>query len=123
MQCLRDSQTGCGQQAEQCCISPWLQRIGRRKPCGSKDEPLDLGTGINVRDATRLSVTEVIRRRRLVLAVLHAKVLSKKADSLVTRMALRDRPSLTGPLDDGRDADMRLLFTGRKYRKAAQEIF
>ena len=60
MQCLRDSQSGCGQQANQCRIRLWPQRIGLWKLRSGENKAMDLVTRINVWDATRLPVAEVI---------------------------------------------------------------
>jgi hypothetical protein len=55
--------------------------------------------------------------------VFHAKVLSKAADGLVTRVPLRNRFRLAGPIDGCCCADMRLLLIGREACKASQKIF
>jgi len=76
-----------------------------------------------VRDATHQPITKIVRRRRFVARVFYAKVLSKAADGLVTRVSLRDRFRLTSPVDHGCCANMRLLSFEDKVCKAAQEIF
>ena len=106
MQRLRDSQAGRCQQTDQRRIGPGLQGVGRWKLRGGEDEAVDLIPRINVRDATRLPIGEVVRRRRFVAGVVYAKVLSKAADGLVTRVSLRDRFRPTGPVDRGCCADM-----------------
>jgi len=68
-------------------------------------------------------LTEVVRGWRFVPGVFHAKVLSEAADGLVTRVPLRNRFRLAGPIDDRCSADMRFLSISREVREASQEIF
>src|SRR5271165_5771749 len=95
---LRDSQPGCCQQADERRIGLSLQRFGRRKPHRGEDKVVDLVARINVRHASILPVAEVVRRWRFVPRVFYAKVLSKTADSLISRMSLRDRSRQAGPV-------------------------
>jgi hypothetical protein len=55
--------------------------------------------------------------------VFHSKVLSETADGAVTRVPLRNRFRLAGPIDGCCSADMCFLSTSREVRKASQEIF
>ena len=90
MQRLRDSQTGCCQQADQRCIGFGPQRVERWKPLGGEDKALDLVAGIDVRDATHLPIAEVVCRWRFVPGVFYAEILSKETHGLVADMSLRD---------------------------------
>jgi len=103
------------------CFGP--KRVGRWKPRGGKDKAGNLVARINVRDATRLPIAEVVHRWRFVPGVLRAKVLSKETHGLVADVSLRDRSRLAGPVNGRCCADMRLLLIGREPCKAAQEIF
>jgi hypothetical protein len=76
-----------------------------------------------VRDTTTFPVAEVVRRWQFVPEVFHAKVLSKAADGLVTRVSLRNRFRLAGPIDSCCCADMRVIQIGSEAGKASQEIF
>jgi hypothetical protein len=76
-----------------------------------------------MRDTTTLAVAEVVRRWQFVPGVFYAKILSKAADGLVTRVSLRNRFRLAGPIDGRCCVDMRLLSIAREACKAPQEIF
>src|SRR5271165_7537822 len=78
---------------------------------------------INVRHASTLPVAEVVRRWRFVLRVFYAKVLSKTADRLISRVSLRDRSRQAGPINGCCHADVGLISIGREGRKTAQKIF
>jgi hypothetical protein len=76
-----------------------------------------------VRDTTSFPVAEVVRWWQFVPGVFDAKVLRKAADGLVTRVSLRNRFRLAGPIDGCCSADMCFLSISREVRKASQEIF
>lgn len=52
-----------------------------------------------MRHVARLPVAVVIRRRRFVPKVFQVNIMGKGADGLVSRVSLRDRDGLAGPLD------------------------
>src|ERR1035441_7241039 len=122
MQRLRDPQPGCRQEADQRSIRLGQQRVGRGKPRGGEDETSDLDARINARDTTSLPISEVVRRWQFVPGVFDAKILSKAADCLVTRVSLRDRSRLAGPVDGCGCADVGLLLIGCEVSETAQEI-
>jgi hypothetical protein len=89
------------------CITSWAATSRTKKASWRREQGGDLVARINARDATSLPIAEVVRRWQFVPEVFHVEVLSRAADGLVTRVLLRNRSRLAGPIYGCRSADMR----------------